>query len=139
MHSKKAVVLGLAAAVLAAAGVAPARSSESESSAARSGLSRAAASVKDSMSQWLETQRQNIKSRKAPPVCPPGTHPSEEGEHGRVCRSDKPASVTCEIIGYEPVTDDSGTYYKPILGKCDPEGGFAGAPRDPKNDPPQAP
>lgn len=70
--------------------------------------------------------------------CLPGTHPSQEGENGVVCRSDKPFSVTCEIAGWKKVVDEMGERYEPVLGKCDPEGGFGGTRPGPQPAP-QAP
>lgn len=59
----------------------------------------------------------------------PAEHYGEEGPH---CVFKNPASVTCKVIGYEKRVDDSGEVLWPILGDCNPKGGWAGsgAPRD---------
>lgn len=64
--------------------------------------------------------------------------PAYESEVGYYCKSKKPASVSCEIVGWETVNEgEGGPVLRPILGDCDPAGGWAGTPID--RDAPQAP
>ena len=64
--------------------------------------------------------------------------PAYESEIGYYCKSKKPASVSCEIAGWETVNEgEGGPVLRPILGRCDPAGGWAGTPID--RDAPQAP
>lgn len=64
--------------------------------------------------------------------------PAYESEIGWYCKSRKPASVSCEIVGWETVNEgEGGPVLRPVLGDCDPAGGWAGTPLD--RDAPQAP
>lgn len=64
--------------------------------------------------------------------------PAFESEVGYYCRSKKPASVTCRVAGWVELDEgENGRVLRPVLGQCDPPGGWAGsAPVDPG---PQAP
>ena len=133
----KRSVIALAAGIVAAAMAAgpAAAGHEEQAVSARSTLSDVGSTIRESVKKWVAEQ----KTKPAYKRCPDGTHESWEGQEGLVCRSDKPFSVTCQIIGWEKVVDDSGERLKPILGECDPKGGFAG-PGNPNPDvPPQAP
>lgn len=140
-NAKKAAA-GLLVAALAVAAVAPASAIrpglEGTVVTSDASLANAAASIKDSIKQFLKEQRQRIKKGETVSQCPAGTHPSQEGELGTVCRNDKPYSVSCEIVGWKKVTDETGERLEPILGECDPKGGFGGD-GSPRQDPPQAP
>ncbi|MBI3552010.1 MAG: hypothetical protein HY077_05780 [Elusimicrobia bacterium] len=59
--------------------------------------------------------------------CLPGTHPSQEGENGIVCRSDKSATVTC-LKGHNEssVEGEMGVVTRFKCDKLDPPGGWAG-------------
>lgn len=64
--------------------------------------------------------------------------PAYDSEAGYYCKSKKPASVSCEIAGWETVNEgEGGPVLHPILGNCTPAGGWAGTPID--RDAPQAP
>lgn len=58
--------------------------------------------------------------------------PAYDSESGYYCKSKKPASVSCEIVGWETVNEgEGGPVLRPILGACNPAGGWAGTPLDP--------
>lgn len=61
-----------------------------------------------------------------------------DGENGYYCVSRKPASVTCEIVGEKcEAESENGLVCRPVLGKCNPPGGWAGS--RPSDSGPQAP
>lgn len=63
--------------------------------------------------------------------------PAYESEVGYYCKARNPASVTCEIVGWQTVNEgEGGPVTRPILGRCNPRGGFAGTPLETA---PQAP
>lgn len=63
--------------------------------------------------------------------------PAFESEIGYYCKSRNPASVSCEIVGWQTVNEgEGGPVTRPILGDCNPRGGFAGTPLEQA---PQAP
>lgn len=133
--TKKLFIAG-AVVALAAAAHAAAPKPEAAAVKADSALSAAVANVRETLAKsWNKKKPQT-----QPGGCLPGTHPSQEGENGIVCRSDNPSSVTCEILGYKDVVDgEMGVIRKPILGKCTPEGGWAGSKPLPGSDAQQAP
>lgn len=131
----KRSVIALAAGIIAAALAAGPAAAGHEDGAvsARSTLSDVDSAIREGVAKWVSHKTAERITKR----CPEGTHESWEGDMGLVCRPDKSFSVTCQIIGWEKVVDDSGERLKPILGECDPKGGFGG---DGKQEvPPQAP
>lgn len=118
------------------AGIALMLAAAAPASAFDAGTNTLVAGVRDSVKEWWK----GLQAKPAAAPCLPGTHPVDEGEHGVVCRSDKPASVTCEILGYRDENEgELGVVRRPILGKCTPSGGWAGTQPIPGSDAPQAP
>lgn len=139
-HMTKAVASLLVLAVALALAAPVKAGPEAAKASGQSGLAEADAAakdIKDGVKKWFAAQKKRIKNNETVSQCPAGTHPSYEGELGLVCRSDNPASVTCEIIGWRKVVDEMGERLVPILGECNPKGGWAGS--NPRRDEPQAP
>lgn len=122
------------------AATAPAKAGpEAASAAAQAGVERAASSILTSVKKWLKEQKRRIKENETVRQCPEGTHPSQEGENGLVCRSDRPATVTCTKWHLETRNEgEMGTVSRVVCDELDPPGGWAGTgPSKPET--PQAP
>lgn len=143
MKSTKYLAGALALAVGLGLGVAHA-GGESASASAESGLAQAFTQIRASLGAKLSKLAKETK--KAPAGLYGRDHcspydatmvPAFDSEAGYYCKSRNPASVSCEIVGWQTVQEgEGGPVTRPILGDCSPRGGFAGTPLEQA---PQAP
>lgn len=145
MKSAKYLAGALALAVGLGLGVAHA-GGEAVSVSAEGGLAQAFTQVRASIGSKLSKLAKAQAAKKAPAGlygrdhCSPYDDtmvPAYESEVGYYCKSRNPASVSCEIVGWQTVPEgEGGPVTRPVLGNCNPRGGFAGTPLEQA---PQAP
>lgn len=133
---KATLVGGLAALALLASGLMPALSAEIGSVKADPGLQnlgQLGSDIKSSFKKWWEKEKKRAaeqgidKRTESDRWCGPDAELVGWDDGGPICRSKHPFSVSCRVLEYQYITDDSGTYAVPSKTECDPPQGFGGS------------